>query len=180
MDINLRFEPFDAPSIPHTFMAWERIQFCSPLHCSVWALLASPLKSSSKRMENSAEPVRATIPYSKMKVAAVLFVVPDHRINAARRTLQRRQPESGLARYCRKAWRTPNSVASLHLRSCLPEVLWTCAQGNPLPSGRPAAAQRASELCMHALRKTETTASDKSVRGSGGRSNLGDGTRPNG
>ena len=55
-----------------------------------------------------------------------------------------------------------------HLRSCLPEVLWTCAQGNPLPSGRPAAAQRASELCMHALRKTETTASDKSVRGSGG------------
>ena len=50
-----------------------------------------------------------------------------------------------------------------HLLSCLPEVLWTCAQGNPLRSGPPAAAQRASEHDMLRLRSLETTSSQQSV-----------------
>ena len=50
-----------------------------------------------------------------------------------------------------------------HLLSCLPEVLWTCAQGNPLRSGPPAAAQRASEHDLLRLRNSQIAAGQTTV-----------------
>ena len=77
-------------------------------------------------------------------------------------TFQDRRAQSRLGEHSQVTHKAEGCSPSVLLRSCLPKVLWTCAQGNPLPFGRPAAAQRASEHDLLRLRNSQIAASQES------------------